>query len=305
MIAITHPEHHGIMIDSFKVKRAPFRLVYSPFFILADNILEYILTTSDSIDYKIIETKNNYHLKLEINEDRQVDFFGKPCYMPKNPYTADPTSRYEIWIDKKTNIPYKIRRNMCHGITVSKVSEIKFNCLDLKKFVVSDYLPKDYEIRYCIDYCNNKNNRLHSPNKMTGKKATNWTTTDSYNRSVSLNDMKGKVVLMEFSMISCGPCRVSIPFVQSLAKKYKDADFDFVTIEGKQNNDVINKYKKRCNATYKFIKSNEALKKYQVDCYPTFFILDKNHIVKKVIKGYAEKKTDKEITETINNLIKE
>jgi len=101
MTATTYPKHHGIVIDSFKIKNTPCRYVSSPFYTFADNILEYILTSSDSIDYKIIETESIYHLKLVINEDRQVEFNGKACYIPKNPYTSDPTSLYEIWINKK------------------------------------------------------------------------------------------------------------------------------------------------------------------------------------------------------------
>jgi len=46
------------------------------------------------------------------------------------------------------------------------------------------------------------------------------------------------------------------------------------------------------------------LRKYSIEAYPTFYILDKNHIIKKVIRGYAEKTTGKEIIETIDNLLK-
>ena len=106
------------------------------------------------------------YLKLIIYEDRKVEFFGKAHYIPKNPYTFDPTSIYELWIDKKSNLPRKVRREMSHNISVSSVSEFEFNKLRLENFVASDYFHKDYEIRQY----GQKKNKKH-PNTLKGKKA--------------------------------------------------------------------------------------------------------------------------------------
>ncbi|WP_410968890.1 TlpA disulfide reductase family protein, partial [Salmonella sp. SAL4444] len=42
------------------------------------------------------------------------------------------------------------------------------------------------------------------------------------NGEVSADDMKGKVVLVDFYATWCGPCMAAIPHTNELLKKYKD-----------------------------------------------------------------------------------
>ncbi|MEZ5010123.1 MAG: hypothetical protein R2744_00045 [Bacteroidales bacterium] len=65
------------------------------------------------------EQEKDVFMRLTIHEEEQVEFFGK-AYMPPSPYTyGDNPSVYELWIDKETDLPYKIRREMSHDISVS------------------------------------------------------------------------------------------------------------------------------------------------------------------------------------------
>lgn len=58
-----------------------------------------------------------------------------------------------------------------------------------------------------------------------------FTLTDVNGNKVSLADMKGKVVVMDFWATWCGPCKASFPSMQLAVNKYKnDADVKFVFI---------------------------------------------------------------------------
>lgn len=129
MSATFFHEHQGVIIDSFKIDRGlEFRPLSPPFFNYTRSIIHYILNTGDSISLSFENTDSAYYYRLKIFEGWQVEFFGKAYYMPKNPYNlGETTSQYELWIDKKTNLPYRLRRKMSHDISVSSVSEVEIN----------------------------------------------------------------------------------------------------------------------------------------------------------------------------------
>jgi len=301
MRTLIYDDEKRMVIDSFKVRKLPFRPVSPPFYNYTKSILKYALATKDSI---VIERKNlddAVYLKLTIYEDRQVEFFGKAHFIPKSPYNlGDPTSRYELWIDKSTNLPYRIRREMSHDISVTSVSNPEFNKIKIENFTASDYFPKDYE----ISQYGESNKRLN-PNKLLGKKAPNWLLTDSDGKEFSLSDLKSKVVLIQFTSVSCGPCKASIPFLKKLPSKYKEENFDFVAIEcTSRNSNVLKNYMIRNNFDYRFLLSTkEVIKDYSIKSFPVFFILDENYVIKNVITGYGIETTDKQIFEAINELI--
>ena len=148
MRATFYDEEKGIMIDSFRVRKLPFRPLSAPFYNYVTSIINYALTTGDSITLEMKEEEKDVFMRMTINEDEQVEFFGKAFHMPPSPYTyGDNTSIYELWIDKKTDLPYRVRREMSHDISVSTSLDPEFNKLDIKDFRAADFFPPDYEIR--------------------------------------------------------------------------------------------------------------------------------------------------------------
>ncbi len=289
-----------IVIDSFKVRKLPFRPISPPFYFYAESIIEYILENKDETTIISEETKNYYYIRLTINEDRQVEFFGKAYYLPKSEYVSDPKSIYEIWISKENYLPYKIRREMSHNINVSSVTNSTFNKLNIEDFHASDYFPKDYK----VTQYKQKENRKQLSN-MVGQKAPFWSLLSADNKWISLTDIKSKVLLLEFTSVSCGPCNASIRFLKQLPSLYEEKDFDLVAIESTSKNiNVLKKYMKRNNFDYKFLLSNkEVLADYSIRSFPVFMILDENRVIRNVVNGYGKGTTDKKIIDLINNLL--
>ncbi|MFA6336182.1 MAG: TlpA disulfide reductase family protein [Bacteroidales bacterium] len=300
MRTIIYDDVKGMVIDSFKVRQLPFRPVFPPFFNYTENIIRYIIENNDSTFVEQKDLGEEIYVKLTIYEDRQVEFFGRAHYIPENPYTFDPTSIYELWINKKSNLPQKVRREMSDNISVSSVSDFEFNKLRLENFVASDYFPKWYEIRQY-----GQKGKESQPNTLIGKKAPDWTLQTNNKQDISLSDLKSKVLMLQFTSVSCGPCKASIPFLKELSKEYKNIDFDFVAIECTSKNvNVLNSYMKRNDFDYKFLLSTkDVLTKYSITSFPVFFILDENRNIRNVINGYGQGKTDKEIRTLINELI--
>ncbi len=299
MRAIVYEDQKKIVIDSFNVSILPFRPVNSPFFNNAKNIIKYALETTDSILVYCEDLGDVIHFKLEVFDDDQVEFFGKPYHI-KNPFGfGQEISRYDIWINKLTNLPYKIRREMSHDISVNTCNDVEFNKINIKDFKAKDYFQPNFSIQAY------RMGKRISKSNFEGKPAPNWILSDAENNTFELIKLKSKVILLEFTSVSCGPCRMSIPFLKELVTEYDKTEFDFVSIEAfAKNSNVLNKYQERNDFNYKFLMSKEEVtKNYGVQAVPVFFILDENRIIQKVISGYGKGTTDKEIRDAINDLL--
>ncbi|MCK4344044.1 MAG: redoxin family protein [Bacteroidales bacterium] len=300
MRALVYENKQIIVIDSFNVRILPFRPLSPPFFNFTKNIIKYALETVDSISMDLEDFGDSVHFKLVIFEDKQVEFFGKPHYID-NPYNfGDKISKYEIWINKSNDLPYRVRREMSHDIAVITCKNIELNKNKIDDFNASDYFPSDYTTHlYRI------RNKATVKNDLVGKVAPNWVLNDADNNSFALEEFKSKVFMIEFTSVSCGPCLLSISFLKQLASEYYKKDFDFVSIESiNRNSTVLKRYQDRNDFIYKFlISTKKVTKSYQIQAVPVFFILDENRVIRKIIRGYGKGTTDKEIRDAINELI--
>ncbi len=292
----------AIALDDFSSRPSPYRLVLPPFFNYAKNIIKYALNTTDSISTTLEDLGDHYYFKLVINEGEQVEFFGKAYHMPKNPYNlGETTSIYELWISKSNNLPYKVRSEKSSYIYVRRCSDVEINKLKINDFNVNDYIPQDYEIRKYGDKRNTK-----PRTDLTGKKAPDWTLNDQNEQVVSLSDFKSKVLLIDFTGIGCGPCQASIPFLKKLKDNFNTEDFELVAIESWSRNARSHQnYINKNNLNYTMLSATDAvIDNYQTGgVAPVFVILDSQRIIRKVITGYNGETTDKEIMNTITEII--
>lgn len=301
MRALVYNDEKRIVLDSFNVNPKPIRTLTPPFFNYTKSILKYALETKDSVSLDIKDLEDIVYLKLTIYEENQVEFFGKAFRMPITPYTfGENTSIYELWIDKSNNLPFKTRREMVHNISVRVRKNYELNKLNINDFKASDYFPDDYKIQ---TYGSGGKRKVKS--ELIGKEAPDWTLQTGDKLPFSLTDLKSKVTMIQFTSVSCGPCKASIPFLKELSNIYKKEDFDFVAIEcTSRNTNVLKTYMNHNQFDYKFVLSTkEVLKSYSIRSFPVFFILDENRIIRNVIYGYGKGSTDNEIRDAIDRLM--
>lgn len=296
-------EHRGAVINDFESRNLPFRPLSPPFFNHAKNILQYALTTSDSIYTEWEDMPDTYHFKMTIHEDNQVEFFGKAYHMPDNPYIyGDPTSIYELWIDKKTCLPYKIRREMSHNTSETTCLNPEFNKLPTSSIRATDYIPDGYEVRKYGEKRKDK-----STSTLLGKKAPDWLLNDKDEHPVSLADLKSKVLLINFTGIGCGPCKVAIPFLDGLKDFFSAEDCSVVSVESWGNKlHSLRVYADKNQINYQFLEGNDAIIKDYLDGnrgVPVFFILDETRTIKKIVNGYNPETTGQEIMKAIKETL--
>ena len=304
--ALPYHENKKLAIDDFTFRPLPFRLVSPPFFNHAKNIIRYALTTKDHIVTELKDEGDNYYFKLVIDENQQVEFFGKAYHMPLPPFDiGSTTSIYELWINKSNDLPYKKRREMSHDISVSTCSNLQINKLNIRDFNINDYFPKDYETVKYSDL-HKKSGDSPSTSGLIGQKAPGWILENIDGQSLSLANCKSKVILINFTGIGCGACQAAVPFLKKLKELFSNEEFDLIAIESWSHNaSAIRNYAKRKDLNYTILNAtNKVIKQYQTGgAAPFFFILDQKRIIRKIIRGYSTENTDKEIINAIKELL--
>jgi thiol-disulfide isomerase/thioredoxin len=285
-----------IRIDSFQNNQLPFRPMITPFFNYTKSIIKYALETTDSIITEIEDFGDSVKFSIYI-PNKVVEFFGKG-YVMDNPYLAseDAFSSYEIWIHKSDYLPFRYKRTVPNETYWLINKKTEFNIGNIEDFAASNYFPSDYSI---------VGQQIKLKKDMVGKAAPEWTLKDVNNKSISLRDLKSKILLIKFTGIGCGPCHASLPFTKQLVQDYSIKDFEIISIETWSSDiDIIKSYSDKNELNYKYLLSTEEIKKsYQVNEVPAFFLLDEKRMIRKVILGYGEGTTDKEIRDAINELI--
>lgn len=139
--------------------------------------------------------------------------------------------------------------------------------------------------------------------KMLTGPAPNFTLEDISGKPLSLSDVKGKVVVVDFWATWCGPCRMSIPELVDLQAKYKAKGLVIVGIsvdDEKVSKGELVAFKEKMQINYPILRAND---KVYVDYFgrtrgfsiPTLFVIDREGKVRNRLVGFEPGVVEKSV----------
>ena len=104
-----------------------------------------------------------------------------------------------------------------------------------------------------------------------------FTLTSRAGKPVSLADLKGQVVMINFWASWCGPCRQEFPALDEMYKKYKPMGFEMVGINVESEKSDAEKFLGATPVSFPilFDPDNKVSGTYGVSAMPTTFLVDR------------------------------
>ncbi|MAD47293.1 MAG: redoxin [Oceanospirillaceae bacterium] len=110
---------------------------------------------------------------------------------------------------------------------------------------------------------------------------------------INFDQLKGKVVYLDFWASWCGPCRDSFPWMEAMHKKYAAQGLEIIAVNLDQEPELAQKFLKQYAPDFRieYDAKGEMAGQFGVDTMPTSFVIGRDGKARKKHKGFhAERK---------------
>jgi thiol-disulfide isomerase/thioredoxin len=113
-------------------------------------------------------------------------------------------------------------------------------------------------------------------------------------KSISLEDLKGRAVLIDFWATWCEPCRESAPFLKQLAEKMKQQPFVLLGVSADRDEAKLRTFlsHEAAGETWPqyWDQGGKMARMFQVNAFPTFIVLDGDGRIVLTTQGWNSKR---------------
>ncbi len=126
-----------------------------------------------------------------------------------------------------------------------------------------------------------------------GLRAPGFHLQDLEGREVSLEQFKGKIVMLDFWATWCGPCRLTMPVLEELQREHPN-EFTLLAVNLGEDRDLVIPYVKRRNIQARVLLDSDGTvgAAYQSSQIPMQVLIDQSGIIRHIQQGYYESMKD-------------
>ena len=119
-------------------------------------------------------------------------------------------------------------------------------------------------------------------------------------QTIRLSELRGKVVLLDFWATWCPPCRVAIPHLVEIQRRYRKDGLVVIGMNLDQDPDELMGFMRRTEFNYPVVMVDEATRKAfgGIPTIPQVFLIDRKGRIRKKYLGYS-----REIAENMDRMI--
>jgi peroxiredoxin len=130
-----------------------------------------------------------------------------------------------------------------------------------------------------------RNSRPPAP--QVGFAAPDFTLETHAGDSVSLAELRGQVVLVNFWATWCPPCRAEMPAIQQVYQAYRDQGFTVLAVDVQENQAQVAAFVAERELSFPVLMDADGSvsARYQVRAMPSTFFVDQEGIIQEVTLG--------------------
>jgi cytochrome c biogenesis protein CcmG/thiol:disulfide interchange protein DsbE len=110
-------------------------------------------------------------------------------------------------------------------------------------------------------------------------------------RPATIENYRGKVVLLNIWATWCPPCKVEMPSMERLHKKLAGTDFQLIAVSvDEEDSSVVNKFVHEYGLTFPVLHDQDGSIRqiYQTTGVPESFVIDRDGVIVKKVIGAAD-----------------
>ncbi len=118
--------------------------------------------------------------------------------------------------------------------------------------------------------------------------APNFSLPSRSGEQVSLEDLKGQVVMINFWATWCAPCRQEMPHLEALHQRYSNLGFTLLGVNVDKDTSGVEKFLAQTPVSFKvlFDSANEVSELYDVIAMPSTVMVDREGNLRYMHHGY-------------------